>query len=182
MSFISPEKQTYWPAHATRSPDILDFYITSIPNGINKHITNLDDLSSDHSPLLLTLGGPIINIPNSFLSSGTVNWKLFQNKLDESISLNFPLKCPIDVDIAVTTLTKSIQNAVSNSSYPTNKDQPKSYTSLPPFLVNLIKAKRRARSLWQRTKYPRHKTIFNHLVYDLKTQLAKTDLTNTIHT
>ena len=27
--------------------------------------------------------------------------------------------------------------------------------------------------MWQRTKYPRHKTIYNHLISDLKTQLAK---------
>jgi hypothetical protein len=68
----------------------------------------------------------------------------------------------------------SIQNAVSSFSFHTsNNILLKYYTSLPPFLVNLIKAKRQGKSLWQRTKYPRHKTIYNHLIIDLKTQLVK---------
>ncbi|KAL5234121.1 hypothetical protein ACI65C_001531 [Semiaphis heraclei] len=108
------------------------------------------------------------------LSLGPLDWKLFQQRLDESLSLNFPLKCPLDIDNAISILTKSIQNAVSNSSsLNSNNILPKNHTSLPPFLVNLIKAKRQARSLWQRTKYPSHKTIYNHPVTHLKTQLSK---------
>eukprot|EP00102_Acyrthosiphon_pisum_P014982 XP_008185316.1 PREDICTED: RNA-directed DNA polymerase from mobile element jockey-like [Acyrthosiphon pisum] len=111
---------------------------------------------------------------NPFLSSGPVDWKLFQAELDESLSLNTPLKCPLDIDLAISKLTKTIQNAVSHSSLTTpKKNQSKSHISLPSYLVNLIKAKRHARSLWQRSKYPEHKTAYNHLSNDLKSQLAK---------
>ena len=45
--------------------------------------------------------------------------------------------------------------------------------SLPPFLFNFIKAKCQARLPWKRIKYPRHETIYNDLLTDFKTQLAK---------
>lgn len=174
MSFISFDEPTYWPTHANRSPDILDFFITSILAGLKYHIKNLNHLSSDHSPIQLTLGALPVSSPRQSLSSGPIDRKLFQQKLDDSLSLNFPLKFPLDIDNAISILTKSIQNAVSNSSSQnSNNILPKYHTALPPFLVNLIKAKRQARSLWQRTKYPRHKTIYNPLITDLKTQLAK---------
>ncbi|KAL4131520.1 hypothetical protein QTP88_008815 [Uroleucon formosanum] len=111
---------------------------------------------------------------NPFFSSGPVDWKLFQAKLGESLSLNTPLKYHLKIDLAISKLTKTIQNAVSHSSLTTSKkNQSKSHTSLPSYLVNLIKAKRRDRSLWQRSKYPEHKTAYNHLSNDLKSQLAK---------
>ncbi|KAL4121623.1 hypothetical protein QTP88_014097 [Uroleucon formosanum] len=174
LSFISPDEPTYWPAHENRSPDILDFFITSIPTGLKYHIKNLNELSSDHSPIQLTIGAFPASSPTTSLSSGPIDWKIFQQKLDISLSLNFPLKRSSDIDNAISILTNSIQNAISTSSSPNpNKNQPKYPTSLPTYLVDLIKAKRQARSLWQRTKYPIHKTIYNHLITDLKTQLAK---------
>eukprot|EP00102_Acyrthosiphon_pisum_P014983 XP_008185317.1 PREDICTED: RNA-directed DNA polymerase from mobile element jockey-like [Acyrthosiphon pisum] len=175
LSFISPDEPTHWLSHANRSPDILDFFITRLPNSLNKFITSLNHLSSDHSPVLLTLDAEMASTTtNPLLSSGPVDWKLFQAKLDESLSLNTPLKCHLDIDLAISKLTKTIQNAVSHSSLTTpKKNQSKSHISLPSYLVNLIKAKRRARSLWQRSKYPEHKTAYNHLSNDLKSQLAK---------
>ncbi|KAL4090563.1 hypothetical protein QTP88_025369 [Uroleucon formosanum] len=174
LSFISPDEPTYWPAHENRSPDILDFFITSIPTGLKYHIKNLNELSSDHSPIQLTIGAFPASSPTTSLSSGPIDWKIFQQKLDISLALNFPLKRSSDIDNAISILTNSIQNAISTSSSPNpNKNQPKYPTSLPTYLVDLIKAKRQARSLWQRTKYPIHKTIYNHLITDLKTQLAK---------
>uniref|UniRef100_A0A2S2Q6V8 RNA-directed DNA polymerase n=1 Tax=Sipha flava TaxID=143950 RepID=A0A2S2Q6V8_9HEMI len=96
------------------------------------------------------------------------------------MSLNFPLKSPLDIDNVVSKLTKSIQNVVlSSSSSTTNKNKNKSSISHSLFLVNHIKcynfinAKRCARTLWQNIKYSRHKTIYKNLKTNLKTQLAK---------
>lgn len=59
----------YWP-HANKSPDTLDFLITSILNGLNKNITNLDNQSSDHSPKWLNLGATIANTSHPAPSNG----------------------------------------------------------------------------------------------------------------
>ncbi|KAF0766544.1 Endo/exonuclease/phosphatase domain-containing protein [Aphis craccivora] len=128
--------------------DFFDFFITRLPNSLNKFISNLNYLSSYHSLVLLTLDAEIASTTNNpFLSSGPVDWKFFQAKLDESFFSFF-----LDHQ---------------------KKNQSKSHISLPSYLVNLIKAKRRVRSLWQRSKYPEHKTAYNHLSNDLKSQLAK---------
>lgn len=108
LSYIFPDEPIYWPSHANKYPDILDFFITWISKGLNKHIKNLNHLSSDHSPVLLTLGAKIASTSSQFLSSGPINWKLFQVKLDESMSLNIPLKCPLNIENAISKLPKSI--------------------------------------------------------------------------
>jgi hypothetical protein len=74
----------------------------------------------------------------------------------------------------LTTIYNYIYAIESSSSFHTsNNNLPNYHTSLPSFLVNFIKVKLQARSLWQRKKYPIHKTIYNHLITDLKIQLAK---------
>jgi len=55
--FISPPNPMYWRKHQNRLPDTLDFFLTNLPNHINHSITNLTDLSSDHTPVLLCLNG-----------------------------------------------------------------------------------------------------------------------------
>lgn len=122
--------------------NILDFFMISIPNGLNKHITNLNHLSGDHSPVLLTLGAINGSTSSPSFLSDPVNWKLFQGRLDESRSLNFPLKYPLDIDIEVSKLTKLIQNAISSSTSHTykKKDQPKSYTSYSLIMTQFYKS------------------------------------------
>lgn len=56
ITFISPDAPTYWPSHMNRLPDILDFFLTKIPRHLITHIKNLNELSSDHTPVLLTCG------------------------------------------------------------------------------------------------------------------------------
>lgn len=51
---ISPNGLTYWPQHQNRHPDILDFFISTLPR-YNFSVANLNDLSSDHNPVLLKL-------------------------------------------------------------------------------------------------------------------------------
>jgi len=53
-TFISPKGPTYWPQHHNRHPDILDLFLSSLPRYIKHSINNLNDLSSDHTPILLT--------------------------------------------------------------------------------------------------------------------------------
>jgi exonuclease III len=57
LSFVSPLGPTYCPSHSNRNPDILDFFITNIPNHLNTDISNIWFISSDHTPVILSIGG-----------------------------------------------------------------------------------------------------------------------------
>ncbi|KAF0765066.1 putative RNA-directed DNA polymerase from transposon X-element [Aphis craccivora] len=54
MNFIiSPSSSTYRRSHCNRLSDILDKFVSKIPNNITSSISNLNDLSSDHTPFTL---------------------------------------------------------------------------------------------------------------------------------
>ncbi|KAL4089920.1 hypothetical protein QTP88_024856 [Uroleucon formosanum] len=60
---LSPPGPTYWPTHQNRHQDILDFFISSIPRHINYTITNLDDPTYDHSPILMQISAKTTQNP-----------------------------------------------------------------------------------------------------------------------
>jgi hypothetical protein len=73
IRILSPPHPTYWPSHQNRHPDILDIFITKIPNdGINT-ITNSNNLSSEHSPVILELKIPSANFPINFQTSEKID-------------------------------------------------------------------------------------------------------------
>jgi hypothetical protein len=176
ITFISPDTPTYWPPQANRLPDVLDFFLTKIPRHLNTHIKNLNELSSDHTPVLLTCEAvPELNTRQT-LSSGPTNWDQFQHNLDKQISLNIPLKIHAQINNAVNQLTTVIQNSISSSSSsvtPNPSNQKKKLNTLPIYIIELIKAKRRARATWQNSRYPIDKIVFNQLTNTLKTELSK---------
>lgn len=59
FSNLSPQLITliYKVTYQNRLPGILDFFIINSPNHINQNISNLDDFSFDHTPILLFLNG-----------------------------------------------------------------------------------------------------------------------------
>jgi len=144
LSFISLSAPIYWPSHSNHHPDILDLFITSLPNHLNNNIKNLEELFSDHYPVLLHLGGKPVNVNNT-LHSRQINFNLFQKKLDEYISLNIRLKTLDDIDSAsqflITTIQKSITDSTSSPSNTNLSIKSHQYTYLPQNLKELIKKK-----------------------------------------
>ncbi|KAL4085191.1 hypothetical protein QTP88_027050 [Uroleucon formosanum] len=183
LSVISPSCPTYWPTHQNRQPDLLDFFITSIPNHINHSIHNVCDLSSDHSPVLLNImNPPILTSPRPSLSKGPVNWNLFSTWLANNTNLKISLKSCNEIESAAQNLVSSIQSAVYECSYPPNPNyHPKSKHNdyiLPPDIKALIAEKRRTRSRWQRSRLPSDKSTLNNLTNTIKKliQIYKNDL------
>lgn len=58
LKVFAPPGPTYWPTSARKNPDILDIFITKIPNNIHCTTEKILDLNSDHSSVLLTLNVP----------------------------------------------------------------------------------------------------------------------------
>lgn len=165
FNFLSPNSYTYWPADNTRLPDLLDFFVTSGTGPINSSVSTLTDLSSDHSPVLLTLQlQPIARLKLPTLTPGPMNWDMFQSLLDSRIDLKVPLKTPSDIDTAVHVFTKAVQESAWGSTRPQRSvpsDPPPS--NLPQEVRLLLAAKRRARKTWQDHCYPSDRLHFRQL-------------------
>jgi len=103
---------TYWPNSKKKKPDILDIFITKMPNRIFSTIENLLDLNSDHSSILLTLNTcpPTRPQPPKLFYSHT-NKLLFHNLVHKEINLNVKLKSTEDIDSAINDLTNCIKTA-----------------------------------------------------------------------
>lgn len=173
---ISPNGPTYWPQHQNRHPDILDFFISTLPSHINFSVTNLNDLSSYHTPVLLQLNvAPDLNPMHPSLSQGPIKWNEFAEIMQNTTNLKISLKSKTDIENAAQDLTISIQSAIYKSSYPYSPrsiNQTNNQT-LPIHIKTLISDKRRARSRWQKYRYPSDKQTFNHLTNTIKKLISK---------
>lgn len=174
--FLSPASPTYWPTDVNRIPDVLDFFITKGLDFQHFDLTTLTDLSSDHSPLLLTMDTqPIIKMSRPTLTPGQTDWCKFRASIVNSISLNLLIRTPEDLDNAVDLLTKTVQNAAWDSSVSSNKTENRQTKyHVPPHIRQLIEQKRKARKIWQRTRYPTDKHKFNKLTRKLHDEIRRT--------
>lgn len=169
----SPPNPTYWPTSLRKCPDILDIFITKIPNRLNCSTENLPNPISDHSPVLLVVNAePSIKPTRPSLINGLMNWNMFQTNLTNQIDLKIRLKTETDIDEAVNNLTTSIQSAAWSSCTP-NPTPNQNQFKIPSHIRHLIVQKRRARANWQRTRYPSDKIIFNNLCTTLKREVGK---------
>ena len=175
-SFISPDGPTYWPLHEHRHPDILDFFISKLPQHINHSITNLCELSSDHTPVLLTINEtPKLNPSHTSLSQGPVNWDKFSEIMHNNTNLQLSLKTNEEIENATQDLITSIQSAVYESSHKNSQsNQQNLYNQLlPTHITDLISLKRRTRSQYQKYRYPSDKQTFNRLSNTIKKLILK---------
>ncbi|KAL4148248.1 hypothetical protein QTP88_002529 [Uroleucon formosanum] len=170
-TLLAPPDPTYWPSSSRKNPDILDIFVTKIPNNLFSTTKNLLDLNSDHSSVLLTLNtSPTYKESNKLFNKFTDHSK-FTELVDKEIHLNIKLKTPDDIDLAIHNLTNVIQTAAWSATstflaLPTSDP-------LPVTIRNKIVEKRRARALFQRTRLPSHKLNYNNLANSLKKMLAK---------
>jgi hypothetical protein len=168
----SPNEPTYYPTDLRRQPDILDMFISSkfLPY---YSIDVVPDLSSDHSPIILTIDSrPLLMNLRASLTMGMVNWNQFRDILMNTTELNIRLKTQIDIENAVEKLTQHIQEACWESS-DCNQHKSLRIKNVPIHIRELIVAKRRCRRAWQLNRYPRLKNELNRLTRHLKTVLKQ---------
>lgn len=97
INILLPSHLTYWPSHQNRQPNILDIFIAKIPSNCNTNVSNINDLSSDHSPIILDF---------EMLSSNTTENSQAPRKIDgpifktyrNSLTTQSPLKLNDDIN------------------------------------------------------------------------------------
>lgn len=176
-SFFCPDSPTYWPTDPARIPDVLDFFIHKGLDNVYASVTSLACLSSDHSPLLLKVSLAVLKKqpPPSFIR-GPINWRLFEQILSDAIDLTVPLKSEADLDDCVHSFTTLVQESLWHSSTPSTSSLPTTPLQtrpLPQHIQDLLLAKRQARTLWQTTRNPAIRTVWNRLCNQVKTELNK---------
>lgn len=171
--FLSIGSPTYWPSDPAKVPDVLDFFVTKgIANNFT-HLESNDDLSSDHSPVILTLNETLMqkdNLPR--LTTKRTDWDKFREVLQRFMDLQTPLGTKEQIDREVEQFIADIQQAAEEST-PHGYGNIRCGISYPAEIKQLILEKRSARRKWQQSRFPGDKTLFNKLSNQLKKRICE---------
>jgi len=164
---VSTGKPTYWPTDENKLPDLIDFFIV---NKISRNYISVEeglDLSSDHSPVYLTVSDDIImKEANPFLTTRSTSWEIFESKLDENLGENINIETQDDLELESIKFVKAIQKAAWESTRQTKRKQ--FGINFPREVRYLIAQKRKLRKKWHETRSPNDKRILNNACQQLK--------------
>ena len=109
-------------------------------------ITNIPDLTSDHSPVLLSLSSTLQQKARpTKLASKHTDWDLFRD-VTQHINLRTSLKTVDELDIAATTFTFVVQDAAKAATPEPPKTHQTSY--YPSEGLKLVRERRKMRHLY----------------------------------
>lgn len=156
----SSREPTYWPTDTSKRPDLLDFFILRKIPPIFTSAENINDLSSDHSPVLLTMSAHIMHRKvNLGLHNRRTNWETYREIINASVKLRSKIRTTSDLDHAVREFTSILQEAAKTATPSMPETQP--VVTYPAEIRAMVAEKRRARKLWQNTGAARDKTKLN---------------------
>lgn len=166
VTVLSGGSPTYWPTDPQKIPDLIDFFMS---RGLNRQMFSIDnsyDLSSDHSPVILTCCRAVDKrtVPK------IVNYNKFRENIQNKINLKVRLQSAEDIEKAVDELNNLIKTEIENCSR--EQDTVRSSSQYSNRIRSLIEKKRKLRANWQITRYPGHKTELNRAEKELKAELA----------
>jgi hypothetical protein len=124
---MSTGEPTCWSTDLNKTPDLFDFAITKGISDIYTSIKSNLDMSSDHSPIVITLNNHVIwKKPPLQLCDRNTNWTQIQNHINDNINLNLQLKTDQDLEDAVEYISKLIQQ-LHGHQHQTGKRQYKTF-------------------------------------------------------
>lgn len=170
--FISTGEPTYWPTDIKKRPDLIDFCITKSIKHDHLTIKTSYELSSDHSPVILTYQSTfLLETRNKNIYNNYTDWSAFREIIENKLNINVSLKNNNEIDSAIAYLNDNIIQAASDST-PMPKHQINNYI-VPSATKEKIKIKRKMRKQWQTTRSPQDKTNLNQITKELKEILKK---------
>ncbi len=155
-----PMSPTHFPARG-HPPDVLDialFYKSSWTYCIE----TINDLSSDHNPVLLTVNE--LSDPPPSKSRKKTDWTYFSHRVGEKLSINYSIKNAKELDSAVDNFAETIMSSINESSKTLPERTPFNLKGdLPKFVKELIATKNKLRRHWQKNQIRRVKTTVNRI-------------------
>jgi hypothetical protein len=151
LSYVSTGEPTYWPGDRRKVGDLIDFGVAKRIPLNSLHAESSFDLSSDHSPVIITTHSRIIpQTSPPTLSAHThtqththTNWETFRNHIRENLTLDAPLKFNRDIEDYVHQFVHIIQQAAWNST--PNPDTSLNADECAPMIKQKIFEKRKLR-------------------------------------
>lgn len=172
---ISSGKPTYWPTDPNKVPDLLDFFITK---GISSNYIQCDtslDLSSDHSPIILTISSNVITQKKGRLSltNKHTNWETFRDHLKQKTKVNTILGTKENIEDAVEEVINLIHEAAQIATPEIQHRDAQNIVNYPRYIREKVLEKRRARKTWQLSRHKDDKKILNQRTSELNKLLKK---------
>lgn len=162
-------EQTYWPTDRRKIPDTIDFYITKNINKRYLKAKSCLELSSDHSPVLLTLSSKVLEKEKPcILSNKRTDWEYFRLQVEETLNTSIPLKTEYEITESIEHFNQCIQQAAWNAT-PLNSAKDSVNESSVPVRLKVAE-KRKLRKQWQ-TRSPELKSKLNKVTKSLRKML-----------
>lgn len=174
LTALSTGEPTYWPTDMNKIPDLLDFFIVKGYSDNYLHIESCPDTASDHTPIVGTFSRTIIyRETQSTLYNHKTNWASFAEYLETNIDLKVKLKTEIDIDEATFYITNLIQEAAWRSTpHLTSTNKP---TNITLHIRGKLAEKRRLRRVWQLSRHPEDRRLFNKSARELKEMINENE-------
>ncbi|XP_018368700.1 PREDICTED: nardilysin-like [Trachymyrmex cornetzi] len=160
----SKGEPTYWPTDRRKIPDVIDFYVIKNINKRYLKVQSCLELSSDHSPVLLTVRSEVLKKEKPcVLSNGRTDWTYFREQIEKTLNISISLKTEDEINEAVEHFNHSIQQAAWEATpFNYSKEKVKEWSDLTK---QKVAEKRRLRKQCQLTRSPEMKTKLNKAEY-----------------
>lgn len=173
LKTVSTGEPTYWPSDRNKVPDLVDFCVTKNISDLYIRAESCYDLSSDHSPFLVTLSSmALAEVEEASLTNKQTNWTLYRESINSQCKLNIVLKSKDDIDKAVKSFTQMMCEAAATATPRTSKVR-YNKTYLTTHIRTLLQLKRRLRKTYQQSRSPNDKLNLNRATKELKQAIAK---------
>lgn len=171
--YLSSKEPTYWPTDTKKIPDLLDFFIIK---GISTNYTKtegINDLTSDHTPVLLSISASVIKKKKrEHLTNKQTEWGTFREKLEELVDLKVSLKNNVELEQQTSNFIEHIRMAARTAT-PETKKKELCEIIYPDAIRVQIKERRKARRTWHLTRNPADKTNFNRISNNVNKSIKK---------
>jgi exonuclease III len=112
LRHLSTGEPTYWPSDINKLPDLVDFCFTKGIPSTSAIATSCFDLSSDHSPVLVSFANyPLPPVKPPHFRNQQTNWDLFRHLITHRLTLKIHLKTPEDIEESVKLFNDTVQCA-----------------------------------------------------------------------
>lgn len=173
LDVISTGEPTYWPTDTKKIPDLIDFGIVKNLNRSQMKAESAFDLSSDHSPSIVTLNLKAVFDENcKTLTSKNTNWLSYRKYISSHINSSIHINSSNEIDSSIKTLTDFIIKA-AEASTPSQNYVPRRKKITPTDVEHLIMEKRYLRRRFQNYRAPNTKRELNKCSKKLKKLLKE---------
>lgn len=142
-----PNGDTHIPDNK-KTPSIKDFTISN--KIMVQSINVINDLDSDHLPVIFTLNTKVKSLDPPTLIKNLTDWKNFKNKMNAKTHITPEIITANEIDSAIKNLTELTQNSVKSTTTKLTINNNK--LNLPKDTTDLIRLRNKMRKLFQKTR------------------------------